>query len=127
MDLSKLPLHMTLSDYFASLAASGLEMEVRVALVNMGQHRQREPRSPWTWPLISLIALLVDRDGGDHRGGDPRMSDSQFYMGEVARLAIVLANAEESPNAATTEGIRKAYRIALQKYTNPFNVNKYQR
>jgi serine/threonine-protein kinase len=29
-----------------------------VARVNQGQHKRKE-RSPWTWPLISLIALLV--------------------------------------------------------------------
>jgi hypothetical protein len=30
VDLSKLPMHMTLGDYFTSVAASGLEVEVRV-------------------------------------------------------------------------------------------------
>lgn len=26
--------------------------------MNQGRHRKQE-RSPWTWPLISLVALLV--------------------------------------------------------------------
>lgn len=56
------------------------------------------------------------------------MTGSAFYMGEVARLAKALSNAErESPNSETTEAIRAAFIIARQRYTNPFNVNKYQR
>jgi hypothetical protein len=56
------------------------------------------------------------------------MKDSAFYMAQVAQLAVVLSVAEkESINTATIKKIRAAYLEARQKYTNPFNVNKYQR
>jgi hypothetical protein len=56
-----------------------------------------------------------------------RVKSSTYWMGEVARLATALSTAEkESPNSATSEAIRKAFLKARQKYTNPFNANKYQ-
>lgn len=56
------------------------------------------------------------------------MSDSAERMAEVARLAKVLSNAQQySPDSPETRSIEASYRIAYQRYTNPFGVDKYQR
>jgi hypothetical protein len=47
-------------------------------------------------------------------------------MADVARLAKVLSNARRyDPHSAETHSVEKSYEVAMQRYTNPFRVNKY--
>lgn len=90
------------------------------------EKKKKKKRSPWTWPLIALIALLIIVLGGTlwamfgNRGEDPKPSDtpttaqttpqtpSQTPTPEVTRVDVAALNLNGSDCATATATLKDA-------------------